>query len=354
MSAKKFLSFFFWFAFAAFLAASIPHVSYFFRAFEPNDVGLDWWYWSVSTFIAVSIDVTVFLLSMTVAGLQRQRKAKSLVFSVWLFIVVLSSLSWYMNNQYAVHFANTGMLSATPITIPFVNILITDINPLIASCFQVLAIAYTWISDKISSDEAPKKAAELEQEANELAALTIQKQRIAAIKRENNVSGATALFDASASILGHIRSKVKASPQADSVPIESKQSLNEEVSSETSEKVNEGLNTQVNDDVYLEDEEVSTPLNEEVNAHVYQAFPITDKLTKRNCERLPNSDGDQQVNKSVRKMKPSVNSPAKQIQRILQKDQTIGPTELAARVGCTKGYASQVKTQFLASLQEEN
>jgi hypothetical protein len=45
MEAKRFLQGFFWFAFAAFLAASIPHVSYFFRAFEPVDAGLDWWSW---------------------------------------------------------------------------------------------------------------------------------------------------------------------------------------------------------------------------------------------------------------------------------------------------------------------
>jgi hypothetical protein len=34
---NTFLQWFFWFAYASFLLASIPHVAYFFRAFELRD-----------------------------------------------------------------------------------------------------------------------------------------------------------------------------------------------------------------------------------------------------------------------------------------------------------------------------
>jgi hypothetical protein len=246
MEAKKFLQSFFWFAFAAFLAASIPHVAYFFRAYEPNDIGLNWWYWSVSTFIAISIDVTVFLLSLTVASLQRQKKSRSLILSVWLFIIALAGLSWYMNNQYALHFADTAMLAATSVSIPFTAVRIPDINPLIASCFQVLAIAYTWISDKIASDETPKTAAELAAEANELEEVAVQRQRIAAIKREKNITGATGLIDAGASILGHIKGTVK----KQSSPIEETQ-LTSPVAQST-DTVEENQKPQKNDSLATE------------------------------------------------------------------------------------------------------
>lgn len=168
---QKFVRGFFWFAFAAFLAASIPHVAYFFRSFEPLNDGSDLWWWCVSYFIAASIDVTIFLLSVTVAQLHRDHKSGGLIFSVWMFILALASLSWFINFKYAEHFLNADMLSATPLTLPLTSVRIADINPLIASAFQALAIAYTWISDKISANEQPKTATQIATEANELKAM---------------------------------------------------------------------------------------------------------------------------------------------------------------------------------------
>jgi hypothetical protein len=146
VSANNVLRYFFWLAFAVFLLASISHVAYFFRAFEPQDTSLYWWL--VAYAIAISVDVTIFLLSMTVAELRRRKVSNWLVSSVWVFIAGLALLSWYINWQYAVEFAS-HMLDR-PASYWFVGM----INPIIASCFQALAIAYTWISDKIAqSDE---------------------------------------------------------------------------------------------------------------------------------------------------------------------------------------------------------
>src|SRR5258708_28236856 len=58
-----------WAAFGAFLFASLPHVAYFFAAFEPeSSTGRlnDYW-WLVSYGLAASIDVTAFLLSLHIA-----------------------------------------------------------------------------------------------------------------------------------------------------------------------------------------------------------------------------------------------------------------------------------------------
>lgn len=174
---------FFWFAFAAFLSASIPHVAFFFRAFEPQAGGLDMLWWIVSFAIAGSIDITIFLLSVTVANMQRARKPPALVASVWLFIIGLAALSFYINAKYAQHFTDTAMISPTALSLPWAGN-IPDINPLIASMFQILAIAYTWIADKIIADEKPITARELKERADELELIAQEKKRIAQAKRE--------------------------------------------------------------------------------------------------------------------------------------------------------------------------
>lgn len=186
MNAHRALTWFFWFSFGAFLAASIPHVAYFFRAYEPLEPTKDWLWWIVSFGIAVSIDVTIFLLSMTVASLHRQKKGGGLICSVWVFIVGLALLSWYINYKYAQHFMDTHMVSATSIVIPLWGKKIADINPIIASMFQALAIAYTWISDKIAADEKPKTIEELQKEADELERRTQYQARIDRLRREQS------------------------------------------------------------------------------------------------------------------------------------------------------------------------
>ena len=179
---KQVLQVFFWVAFASFLSASIPHVAFFFRAYEPQAPGQDVLYWLISYAIAMSIDITIFLLSVTVAQLQQRAHAPGLIASVWVFILALALLSWYINYKYAELF-QSALISATPLTVPFVGT-IRDINPLIASCFQVLAIAYTWMSDKIAANQLPKTAAQLQAEAEELEQMAREQARILAAKNQ--------------------------------------------------------------------------------------------------------------------------------------------------------------------------
>lgn len=195
---------FFWFAFAAFLLASIPHVAYFFRAYEPIDAARDTLYWLISYGIAVSIDVTIFLLSVTVAGLQRQHQSLRLICSVWVFIIGLAALSWYINFKYAAHFIDISMISPTAVTLPWLGRL-PDINPIIASMFQAMAIAYTWIADKIGAGEQVKTAAQLKAEADELEKAMQEKQRIATLQRGGKVSALTGLLDAGKTLVTHVQ-----------------------------------------------------------------------------------------------------------------------------------------------------
>lgn len=216
MTVQRVTKAFFWLAFAAFLSASIPHVSYFFRAFEPTNDNQDTLWWIVSYGIAVSIDVTIYLLSITVSQMHRQNKPALLLFSVWVFIVGLTALSWYINGLYAQHFHSTTMLSdTTSFTLPLVG----DINPLIASCFQVLVIAYTWIADKIGADIHIKTAKELEEQANAQEEINKQKERLANLNKQKFTGGLNTFVDGVISVGKHIAEAVKTEPEVTPIQV---------------------------------------------------------------------------------------------------------------------------------------
>jgi hypothetical protein len=189
-TANRFIRAFFWFAFASFLAASIPHVAYFFRAFEPSARGnLDYLYWGVAGAIAVSIDVMVFLLSVTVAEMQRGKANTAAILTVWLFILLLSGLSWFINWQYAEQFASSMLNRVVGETIGPFNV--GAIDPIIASIFQVFILSYTYVADKIANDK-PKSAAELKQEVDEEEEREQHQARLDALrqkKRERRITG---------------------------------------------------------------------------------------------------------------------------------------------------------------------
>jgi hypothetical protein len=162
-----------WLAFAAFLLASLPHVAYFFATFEPqNPDGTisDYW-WFVSYALAVAIDVTAFLLSLNVAVKMRRATAglpwyqkiipAILVFIThWPFILLLVGFSWLVNFEHAKEFHSSMLADAESVT---VNLLfwqgtLGDLNPVIASAFPVLAVAYTGMSDQIGDQRKVAKS----------------------------------------------------------------------------------------------------------------------------------------------------------------------------------------------------
>ena len=177
---------FFWFAFASFLAASIPHVAYFFRAFEPQaTAGQDpLFYWGIAYALAVSIDVMIVLLSVTVAQLKHQQVGRGTIYSIWAFILLLTGLSWFINWQYARQFSSAmlNQVAGTHLNVYFFSPSVGQIDPVIASMFQVFAIAYTYIADKIAMSK-PKTAAELKQETDEEEARVKELARLEDIRK---------------------------------------------------------------------------------------------------------------------------------------------------------------------------
>src|SRR5712692_11521509 len=177
----------FWMAFAAFLGASIPHIAYFFRSFDPIGGPEDRYWWAIAYAIAIGIDVTDFLLSMNVARLQRNKASWRVLFNRWLFIIGITAFSWFVNWEYNVQFSS-GMLSKVAEVSLFGLLRVGDLNPVLASMFQVLSIAYTSMAESLAEKTVEKTAEELEAEADERERKAKAQARIDATKNQSTAS----------------------------------------------------------------------------------------------------------------------------------------------------------------------
>jgi hypothetical protein len=147
------MKYFFWIAFAVFLAASIPHVAYFFASFEPSQGPEGVWWWAVSYAIAISIDVTVYLLSWTAFQRYRRYRTPKAVWQHWLLIVMCTVFSWVVNWAYAKQFHSTTMLSSAETVAPW----LINVFPFMASAFPLLGIVYTMMAETITETAAEEK-----------------------------------------------------------------------------------------------------------------------------------------------------------------------------------------------------
>ncbi len=158
------MKYFFWIAFAVFLAASIPHVAYFFASFEPSQGPTGVWWWVVSYAIAISIDVTVYLLSWTAFQRYRRFRTARAVWQHWLLIVMCTVFSWVVNWAYAKQFHSVTMLSSAESAAPW----LTGVFPFMASAFPLLGIVYTMMAETISETSTEENQGK----AQQLSALT--------------------------------------------------------------------------------------------------------------------------------------------------------------------------------------
>ncbi len=153
------MKYFFWIAFAVFLAASIPHVAYFFASFEPSQGPEGVWWWAVSYAIAISIDVTVYLLSWTAFQRYRKYRTAKAVWQHWLLILMCTVFSWAVNWAYAKQFHSLTMLSASESSAPW----LTTVFPFMASAFPLLGIVYTMMAETISEGSGEENQKQLDQ-----------------------------------------------------------------------------------------------------------------------------------------------------------------------------------------------
>jgi hypothetical protein len=178
------MKYFFWIAFAVFLAASIPHVAYFFASFEPTHGPEGIWWWLVSYAIAISIDVTVYLLSWTAFQRYRKYRTAKAVWQHWLLITICTVFSWAINWAYAKQFHNVSMLSSAETTAPWLG----HVFPFMASAFPLLGIVYTMMAETITETAAEEKKNKAQQ-MNALSELAKQTQLPVATLRRALTAG---------------------------------------------------------------------------------------------------------------------------------------------------------------------
>src|SRR5260370_15850919 len=165
----RFMKYFFWISFAVFLAASIPHVAYFFASFEPSQGPEGVWWWTVSYAIAISIDVTVYLLSWTAFQRYRRYRTAKAVWQHWLLIVMCTVFSWAVNWAYSKQFYSMSMLNAAETAAPW----LTNVFPFWASASPLRGIVYTMMGETISETTEEEKQ-EKTQHMNAVAELAKQ------------------------------------------------------------------------------------------------------------------------------------------------------------------------------------
>lgn len=139
-------------AFGAFLSASIHHVAVFFQNFEPptvdNSVSLG------SYALAVSVDGTALMLTIGMMFFNKGMPwySKGIV---WAFIIALTIFSWVVNWEYAVAYQTTDL---TNNLVPAWK----DINPILASSFAFLNLAYSVVSEFFGTREKTEKELQAE------------------------------------------------------------------------------------------------------------------------------------------------------------------------------------------------
>ncbi len=184
------MRYFFWIAFAVFLAASIPHVAYFFASFEPTDGPEGIWWWVVSYAIAISIDVTVYLLSWTAFRRYRKYRTAKAVWQHWLLITICTVFSWIVNWAYARQFHNASMLSSAESAAPW----LVNVFPFMASAFPLLGIVYTMMAETVTEAEAEDKQRKMAR-SNLLSEISKQTQLPVDTLRRALIGGTTVTQD---------------------------------------------------------------------------------------------------------------------------------------------------------------
>jgi hypothetical protein len=200
----------FWFAFIAFMLASIPHTAYFFRAWEPTvtptDNRDDLAYWGVAYAIAISVDGMVIYLTRALTVLNKQGGKRFAKGVAWLGIGLLSLLSWFVNWQYAIQFRGHMLDRVLSLSLGWWKL--ADIDPILASMFQALIIFYTFISDKVHEppiERQEEDLAELRKRAAEADERAQLQTSIHAAKQQQRAERAKSLLQLGKAVVGEMR-----------------------------------------------------------------------------------------------------------------------------------------------------
>lgn len=210
----------FLFAFGAFLTASIHHIAAFFGDYEPSQVGPQ------SYALAISIDGTALVLTIGVMFFA-DRMPWYAKFFVWAFIIGLTGFSWVVNWQYAVSFQNPSGFTS------HLDPIWQTINPILASSFAFLNLAYSLVSEFFSAKK--KTAVELQAELDALNETADIEKQLREKKAEISGPGFIQIVKEKAKEIKSAASEVLADENASVPPQKPEQNLQQNPASKTME-----------------------------------------------------------------------------------------------------------------------
>jgi hypothetical protein len=195
-------------AFASFLLASIHHFATFFHNFEPSSVDMAGPY-----ALAFSIDGTALVLTIGVMFFSSRMTWPAKVL-IWTFIILLTGFSWVVNWEYAQVYQGATFNKLDPFW--------QTLNPILASSFAFLNLAYSIIAEVFNTKE--KSEAELRAE---LSALTGDKaeliRQIRAAKGPSIISRLTEAAKEIKTAAGEVLNSDQPAPQTEQKPEEKQQ-----------------------------------------------------------------------------------------------------------------------------------
>lgn len=164
---------FMWTSEIIFLAASTPHIATYFAHFDnPTNLLSMLYAWGVGYGLALVIDGVSFIILMSTIFSIKYHRPKWLVGFLLFAMLLISTLSWFINWQYDIVFASTTFATADKIVV--FNTTIGGLNPLIGGAFPFLSVLYALVAKAIEVEEG-----EVNREAMTPEQFEMEKTRIA-------------------------------------------------------------------------------------------------------------------------------------------------------------------------------
>jgi hypothetical protein len=166
-----------------FLAASTPHIATYFEHFDnPTDLASSIYAWVVGYGLAFTIDGVTFVVLMSLVVAIKYRRPWWLTAFLILSLLLISSLSWFINWQYDIVFGSISFARADNVEI--IGTTVGRLNPLIGGAFPLLSVLYALVAKALEVDESQLTKAALtpEQFENEKRRLK-QEQELKAMKQ---------------------------------------------------------------------------------------------------------------------------------------------------------------------------
>lgn len=146
-----------WTSEIVFLSASTPHIATYFYHFDnPTNFWSQVYAWSVGYGLALTLDGVSFVILMSLVVAIRYKRPMWLTSFLILALLVISSLSWFINWQYDLVFRSNTFAIAdnVKVHVPFIHTTIGSLNPIIGGAFPFLSVLYALVAKALEVDES--------------------------------------------------------------------------------------------------------------------------------------------------------------------------------------------------------